>query len=55
MLEMLINVVNMHEDVLIYFVGARRPKLGTLTAQHDGILGNLELRMSDAATRTRSA
>jgi len=50
MLEMLVNILNMHVHVLAYFVGARRPKLGTLAAQHDGAFGNVELRMGDAAT-----
>src|SRR5712692_3925564 len=38
-LEMLVNVLNMHVQVLAYFVGAGRPKLSTLAAQHDGALG----------------
>jgi len=54
-LEMLVNVVNMHCHVLAYLVRSRRPKLSTLTAQHDGALANLELRMGDAATRNPSA
>jgi len=55
MLEMLVNVVNVHVDVLVYFVGARRRKLDTLAAQHNGSLADVELRMSDTATRTRGA
>jgi hypothetical protein len=54
-LKMLVNVLNMYVQELAYFVGARRPKLSTLAAQHDGTLGYVELRMGDAATRTRSA
>jgi hypothetical protein len=55
MLEMLVNVVNMHSHVLAYFIGARGPKLGTLPAQHHGALGNVELRMGQAATRNPSS
>jgi hypothetical protein len=55
MLEMLINVLNVHNDVLAYFVDARRPKLATLTAQHDGTLGHVELRVGDATTRNFGA
>ncbi len=55
MLEMVVNVLDMHNHVLAYVVGAREPKLATLTAQHDSALGNGELRMGDAATRKRSA
>src|SRR5262249_37159744 len=55
MLEMLVNVLNMHKHVQAYLVGARGPKLATLTAQHDSALGNGELRMGDATSRTRSA
>ncbi len=55
MLEMLVNVLNMHDHVLANFVRPRRPKLGALPAQHDGALGNVELRMGDAATRNRRA
>jgi len=55
MLEMLVNVLNMDDHVLAYFVGAWRPKLGALAAQHDGAVGNVELRMGDAATRNRRA
>jgi hypothetical protein len=54
-LEMLVNVINMHDHVLAYFVGARRSKLRALPAQHDSAFGNVELRMGDAATRDRSA
>ena len=50
MLEMLVNVRNMHGHVLAYFVGARRPKLGPLAAQHDGALGNVEFGTGNAAT-----
>jgi hypothetical protein len=54
MLEMRIYVLDMHVYVLAYFVGARRPKLGTLTAQHYSALGNVELRMRDNASWSRS-
>src|SRR5207245_2077274 len=53
--EMLVNVLNMYGHVLAHLVGARRPKLGTLAAQHDRALTNVELRMGDAATRSPSA
>src|SRR5437773_4610372 len=52
---MLVNVLNMHRNVLAYLVGARGPKLATLTAQHDGAFGNDKLRMDDTVTRTRNA
>jgi hypothetical protein len=54
MLEMRVHVFDMHVYVLAYFVGARLPKLGTLTAQHHSALGNVELRMRDAASWSRS-
>src|SRR5712691_3475473 len=55
MLEMLVNVFNMHRNVLAYLVGVRGPKLATLTAQHDCAFGNCELRMGDAASRSLKA
>jgi hypothetical protein len=54
-LEMPVNVVNMNVQELAYFVGARRPKLGTLAAQDDGALGDVELRMGYATTWPRRA
>jgi hypothetical protein len=55
MLEMLVDVLNMHGHVLADFAGARRPELGALASQHDSALGNVELRMGNATTWTRSA
>src|SRR5262245_1479283 len=55
MLEMPVNVFNMHNHVLAYFARAWRPKLGALTAQHDSALRNSQLRMGDAGAGTRSA
>jgi len=55
MLEMLVNILDMYGHVLAYLVGARRPKLGTLAAQHDSALTDVQLRMHDAATRSPSA
>ena len=52
---MLVDVLHMHRHTLAYFRRARRPKLGALAAQHDGALGDVELRVGDAAIRSRGA
>jgi hypothetical protein len=54
MLEMFVDVLDTHVYVLAYLVGARRAKLGTLAAQHNSALGNVELRMRDATSWSRS-
>jgi hypothetical protein len=52
MLEMAVNVLDMHQYVLAHFVGAWRPKLGTLAAQHQSAFPDVQLCMSDAAIRS---
>src|SRR5262249_45515398 len=41
MLEVLVNVLDMNVQELAYFVGAWRPKLSTLAAQHNGALSDV--------------
>jgi len=55
MLEMPVNILNMHNDVLAYFVRPWRPKLGALTSQHNSALGDSQLRMTDAGAGGPSA
>src|SRR5260370_38718929 len=55
MLEMFVDIFNMHDYILADLVGARRLKLAALTAQHDRALRDGKLRMGDAAIRTRGA
>jgi hypothetical protein len=55
MLEMRVDILNTHSDVLAYFVKPRRPKLATLAAQHDRALADGKLRMGYTVTRTRSS
>ena len=50
------DVVSMHVQELADFIGARRLKLAAPPAQHDGaVLGDIELRVDDAATGSRRA
>src|SRR6185295_15569534 len=54
-LEMLVDVFDVHSHVLAYLAGARRPELSARAAQHDGAFSDGELRMADAAARARGA
>src|ERR1700730_14805672 len=55
LLEMLAKVLDMYGYVLAHFVGAWRPKLGALAAQHDRALTDVELCVGDAAARNPGA
>ena len=55
MLEMRVNVLDMHGHGLTHFAWAGLPKFGALAAEHHGAVGNVELRVHDATARNRYA
>jgi hypothetical protein len=46
-----IDILDMHDDVLVDLAGSRTPEFSALLAEHDGPLSDDELRVTDDAAR----
>src|SRR5262245_19964512 len=55
MLEMPVNVLNMHDHVLADYARLWRTKLSPLTSQHNSAIGDGQLRMGGAGVGSPSA